>query len=58
MEYIATFGIDGGISSGFGVKYPDFYKRTEYISVDNNEVAYLEAMNKAREFADDHLSKS
>lgn len=56
MEYQATFEIDCGVSSGFGVKYPDNFEREENISADNNDSAYQEAMSLARKFADDYLS--
>ena len=56
MEYQATFGIDGGVSPGFGVKYPDYQRRTEKISADNHQVAYQSAMNLAKEFANNYLS--
>lgn len=56
MEYQATFGIDGGVSPGFGVKYPDYIRRTEKISAENPQVAYREAMSIAGKFADDYLS--
>jgi len=56
MEYQATFGIDGGVSPGFGVKYPDYVRKQRVILADSPQVAYQNAMNLAGEFADDHLS--
>ena len=56
MKYQATFGIDCGVSPGFGVKYPDYERRTETISADSPQVAYREAMSMAEKFADDYLS--
>jgi len=56
MDYQATFGIDCGVSPGFGVKYPDYEKRTERINADTSQVAYENAMDLARKFADDYLS--
>ena len=56
MKYQATFGIDGGVSPGFGVKYPDYIRRTEEISAENSKDAYQNAMTMAKEFAYDHLS--
>ena len=56
MEYQATFGIDGGVSPGFSVKYPDYIRRTEKISAESPKVAYQNAMDMAGKFADDHLS--
>jgi len=56
MEYKATFGIDCGVSPGYGVKYPDNVERTETLSADSPQVAYQNAMGLARKFADDYLS--
>lgn len=56
MEYQATFGIDCGVSSGCGVKYPDNVERTETLSADNSQLAYQNAMGLAGKFADDYLS--
>jgi len=46
MEYKAIFGIDCGVSNGFGVKDPDYVRRTEEISADSPEVAYKMAIGK------------
>lgn len=56
MKYQAVYDIDCGVSSGFGVKYPDREKRTESFDVDNSQLAYREAMIIAEKFADDYLS--
>lgn len=56
MEYQATFGIDCGVSPGFGVKYPDNLERTETLFADTPQVAYQKAMDLAGKFADDYLS--
>ena len=56
MEYQAAFGIDCGVSSGFGVKYPDFVREQKAISADSPQVAYKNAMSLAGKFADDYLS--
>ncbi len=56
MEYRATFRIDCGVSPGYGVKYPGNVERTETLLADSPQVAHQEAMNRAREFADDYLS--
>ena len=56
MEYQATFGIDCGVSHGFGVKYPDFVRKQEAISADSHQVAYQNAIGLAGKFADDYLS--
>ena len=56
MEYKATFGIDGGVSPGFGVKYPDYVRRIETLSADSPQLAYQNAMVLAEKFADNSLS--
>ncbi|MDD3175350.1 MAG: hypothetical protein PHU51_02640 [Candidatus Nanoarchaeia archaeon] len=56
MEYQATFGIDCGVSPGYGVKYPDNVKRTETLLADSPQDAYQNAMGLAKNFADDYLS--
>lgn len=56
MRYQATFGIDGRVSPGFGVKYPDYIIKTEEVSADSTQVAYQNSMDMARKFADNHLS--
>ena len=56
MEYRATFGIDCGESSGFGVKIPCYERRTEEICADSSQEAYQKAMTLAGNFADDYLS--
>ncbi len=56
MKYKATFGIDCGVSPGFGVKYPGNVERTETLSAENPQVAYQNAMAMAGKFADDYLS--
>ena len=56
MEYHATFGIDCGVSPGFGVKYPDFVREEKTISAESPQVAYQNAMGLAGKFADDYLS--
>ena len=56
MEYKATFGIDCGVSPGFGVKYPDFERRVELFHTETPEDAYRMAMQRADEFAMNYLS--
>ncbi|MEK6872722.1 MAG: hypothetical protein AABW90_01785 [Nanoarchaeota archaeon] len=56
MEYQAVFGIDGGVSPGFGVKYPDYIEKTENILADNSEEAMGKAIERARYFSQEHLS--
>ena len=54
MEYQAIFGIDGGLSLGFGRECPDYIRRTERISADSPQVAYQNAMDIAGKFANDY----
>ena len=56
MQYRATFGINCGVSHGFGLKDPDYVTRTEKVSAENPQAAYNEAMIMAAKFADDYLS--
>ena len=56
MEYQATFGIDCGVSPGFGVKYPDYVREEKTFSADSPQVAYQNAISLATKFADDYLS--
>ena len=56
MEYEATFGIDGGVSPGFGVKYPDYTERTEKISAVSPQDAHKNAMDMAGNFVVSYLS--
>jgi len=56
MDYQATFGIDCGVSPGFGVKYPDFVREQKVIPADSPQVAYQKAMDLAGKFANDYLS--
>jgi hypothetical protein len=56
MEYQATFGIDCGVSPGFGCKYPDYVREEKTFSADSPQVAYQNAMGLAEKFADDYLS--
>ena len=56
MEYQATFGVDCGVSPGFGVKYPDYVREEETFSADSPQVAYQNAISLATKFADDYLS--
>lgn len=56
MEYQAQFGINCGVSSGFGLKDSDYVETNEIISAETPEAAFGEAMKYARKFADDYLS--
>jgi len=56
MEYQATFGIDCGVSYGFGLKSPDYEKREEIVIADDNMNAIIAATKKAIHFSRDYLS--
>ncbi|MBU1129182.1 MAG: hypothetical protein KJ949_00960 [Nanoarchaeota archaeon] len=56
MEYKATFGIDCGVSPGFGVKYPDYEKRDEVLTAKDDISAIIEVAKQARHFSKDYLS--
>ncbi len=56
MEYQATFGIHCGVSHGFGIKYPDYVEEIKKISAPTSDAAFLNAVDCARQFADDYLS--
>ena len=56
MEYEAIFEIDGGISSGFGLKEPNYYQRNEKIYADSDEKAFKNALDLAIKHAKYGLS--
>ena len=56
MDYIARFGIDHGITHGFGVKYGDYITREEKIIADDNAKAMIKATELARDFSENYLS--
>ena len=56
MEYSVVFGIDCGVSPGFGVKYPFFERRNEVLAAEGFEAAYREAMRMAEAFAHSYLT--
>jgi|GEM_PF-6349731 len=56
MEYKALFEIDGGISYGFGITYPDQSKSTKMIIADNIFEAGLKAINTAKYLSKQHLT--
>lgn len=35
MKYIAKFGIDGGVSNGYGLKYPNYCEKEEDFEFEN-----------------------
>ena len=47
MEYMVIFGIDGGISNGFGLKCPNYCERKENIYADSDEKAFEIALGLA-----------
>jgi len=55
-NYKVTYGIDGGMSQGFGVKYPDYIEKDIMIQAENNLDAVDKAYEKAVELSRDHLS--
>jgi hypothetical protein len=56
MDYTAKFGIDGGVSPGFGVKYPDSIERLETVKADSPREAMAAALKMAKDYSQDHLS--
>ena len=56
MDYKAIFDIDGAVSRGFGLKFPDHYQKTEVITVDSPEDAMIKAVEKARYHTKESLS--
>lgn len=56
MEYHATFGIDGGVSHGLSIKYPDFITKHEIISADDEQYALIYAIDHAINLSREHLS--
>ena len=58
MKYTAKFGIDGGVSHGFGVKYPDYSKKEENFELEkvDDERALATAGIMAYNFSLNHLS--
>ena len=60
MKYFAKFGIDGGVSPGFGVKYPDYSEKEETFELDekhsSDENAFARAVIIGYNFSRDSLS--
>jgi len=56
MKYKAVFGIDGGVSHGFGIKYPDYIEKTKEILAESDYEAFNRAINQAKEISKEHLS--
>lgn len=55
MKYSAMYKVDGGVSQGFGVKYPDQYEIARDFEAEPAD-AYSFAMKIAKDYADDALS--
>ena len=55
MKYSARFKVDGGVSQGFGIKYPDQYEIERHFEAEPAD-AYALAMKIAKDYADDALS--
>ncbi len=60
MKYTAKFGIDGGVSHGYGLKSPDYIKKEENFELEgekaNNENALGKAAIIAYKLSRNHLS--
>ena len=56
MEYRASYGINCGVSHGFGLKDSDYVELTEQFSEENDNDALRISLIRARKFADDYLS--
>ena len=56
MEYKATFGIDCGVSHGFGVKYPDYVNLDEALTANDDISAISAAAKLAITLSRDYLS--
>lgn len=56
MEYKATFGIDGGISHGLGLKELDYYERYDKIIADSNEEAMMKVFDRTKYYTYESLS--
>ena len=56
MEYTAKYDINGGVSSGFGLKEPDHYQKTESFEAENPAHARNIAFSKSMMYAVNSLS--
>lgn len=56
MKYTARLGINCGISSGYGIKYPDYVEIEEQFAADTFVDAVIQASKLATRFADNYLS--
>lgn len=55
-EYKVIYGINCGVSHGYGIKYPDYEERTEKILAEDDDSALRNTIMQAEKFADDYLS--
>jgi hypothetical protein len=55
-SYKATFGIDGGVSQGFGITYPEYSEKDEIIEAKNERDAVMKAYDIAQTYSRKHLS--
>lgn len=60
MKYVAKYGIDGGVSPGFGVKYPDYCEKEENFElkdeIANEENALCKSAIIGYKISRNHLS--
>lgn len=56
MEYMAKFGINCGVSSGYGLKSPDYVERIEQFTAQDPLAAIELVKDYASNFACDYLS--
>lgn len=56
MKYEVLFGIDCGVSQGFGVKYPDYIEKREEIEDITPEGAMKKAIERALYHSREYLS--
>lgn len=47
MKYVAKYGIDGGVSPGFGVKYPDYTTKEENFELEGETANEDNALGKS-----------
>lgn len=56
MEYSAWYGIDLGISYGYGINNADYITREEKIVAKDNAEAMILALKMARDFSENYMS--
>ncbi len=55
MEYKVQLKVDGAVSHGLGISYPDVYTKEEIVQADDNERAVVEAICYALSIAESAL---